>query len=61
MANITIKQVKSNIGIPKATKKVLFSLGLRGIGSIKVSKDNNCIRGMVNKIAHLVEYKFENK
>ena len=34
--------------LQKASKKV-------------VQKDNNCIRGMVNKIPHLIEYKLLNK
>tara|TARA_B100001094_G_C18055751_1_gene732393 strand:- start:1 stop:186 length:186 start_codon:yes stop_codon:yes gene_type:complete len=61
MSQIEIKQVKSAIGQCKANKKVLKALGLRGIGRVVVQKDNNCTRGMVNAVAHLIKYKLLNK
>lgn len=53
---IKIKQVKSTIGCPQNQRRVVKALGLRGIGSQVVQKDNNCIRGMVNKVKHLLAY-----
>jgi large subunit ribosomal protein L30 len=56
MAKIVVKQTKSLIGNPEASRKVLQGLGLGRIGKTKVHKDNNCIRGMINKVRHLVEF-----
>ena len=55
---IKITKVKSTIAVPMKVRKVLDSLGLKRIGDSKVYKDNNCIRGMVNKVSHLVSYEF---
>ena len=53
---ILVEQVKSTIGAPEKHKKILLSMGLRGIGKKRSYKDNNCIRGMVNQVSHLVKY-----
>jgi large subunit ribosomal protein L30 len=58
MANfIEVTQVKSVIGNPEKTRRIIKGLGLRGIGGVRVHKDNNCIRGMVNKVKHLISYR----
>ncbi len=54
MKTITVKQVKSNIGIQARHKKVLQGMGLGRIGKIKVLPDNESNRGMIAKVAHLV-------
>ena len=52
---LKVTQTKSLIAQPKKIKKVMRSgLGLQKIGVEKEFKDNNCIRGMVNKVKHLV-------
>lgn len=56
MAKIIVTQIKSPIGQCKKNKLILNSMGLRRINQSKTFKDNNCIRGMVNKISHLVTY-----
>ena len=63
MANyIQVKQIRSTIGQSKKIKKVLMAgLGLRAIGKEKTYKDSNCIRGMVNKVHHLVTYNLISK
>jgi large subunit ribosomal protein L30 len=53
---IKVTQVRSSIANPKKVARILGGLGLRGIGSSRTHKDNNCIRGMVNKVSHLVKY-----
>lgn len=58
---IKVRQVKSKIGQSKAQIKVLEGLGLGRIGASKLHKDNNCIRGMINKVVHLVEYELVSK
>ncbi len=56
MAKIVVKQTRSLIGNPTAARKVIKGLGLGRIGQVKTHKDNNCIRGMINKVKHLVSY-----
>jgi large subunit ribosomal protein L30 len=55
MAKIVVKQSRSSIGSNPNIRSVLRALGLGKIGRTKVHKDNNCIRGMVNKVRHLVD------
>lgn len=57
MGKIVVKQTKSTIGQCKKNRVILESMGFRKIGKEKVFKDNNCIRGMLNKVSHLVSYK----
>lgn len=57
MSKIVVKQTKSLIAVPEQLRKVMYGLGLGKIGQEKTHKDNNCIRGMVNKVRHLIEYK----
>lgn len=59
MSQIIIKQTRSTISEPEKIRKIVHALGLRGIGKEKVHKDNNCIRGMVNKVRHLVSFELK--
>ena len=61
MSQIKVKQVRSLIGVPKKVKAVMSGLGLRKVGQERVYKDNNCIRGQVNKVKHLVSYELISK
>jgi large subunit ribosomal protein L30 len=62
MANfIEVEQVHSVIGQPEHTRKIVRGLGLRKIGRVRVHKDNNCIRGMINKVKHVVRYRLITK
>ncbi|OGF61663.1 MAG: 50S ribosomal protein L30 [Candidatus Fischerbacteria bacterium RBG_13_37_8] len=54
---IEITQVKSEIGFPRKQRLVLVGLGLRKRGKIVVRLDTPEIRGMINKVIHLVEVK----
>jgi len=56
MSKIYVKQTKSLIGVSHSLRRVVEGLGLGRIGSEVTHNDNNCIRGMVNKVKHLVEY-----
>lgn len=60
MSKIKVTKIKSGIGQTKRTRNVLASLGLSKIGSSNTLTDNNCIRGMVNKVKHLVSYELIN-
>jgi len=57
MSKITVTQTKSLIATKDSLCKVVKGLGLGRIGKSRTHKDNNCIRGMINKVSHLVEYK----
>jgi len=52
---IRIRQVKSPIGYPREQRMVLRSLGLRRIRHEVRRPDTPAVRGMVDKISHLVE------
>ena len=54
MGKIKITQVKSNIKRPEDQKRTLTALGLRKIGQVVEHEDSATIKGMVNKIKHLV-------
>lgn len=56
MSKIIVTQKKSLISEPVKIRAVLRALGLRGINHSVTHKDNNCIRGMLNKVRHLVSY-----
>ena len=55
MAKITIKQVKSRNNRPIDQKRTLEALGLGRIGSVSEHEDTPSLRGMINKVSHLVE------
>jgi large subunit ribosomal protein L30 len=54
MAKLNIKQVKSGIGQLPAARKTLRALGLKKIGDQVTHEDNAAVRGMANRVAHLV-------
>ena len=54
MAQIKVKQVKSNIKRLQKQKRILESLGLRGIGKEVTHDASPSILGMVEKVKHLV-------
>ena len=51
---IEITQVKSAIGYNKKTKATLLALGIKRLNSTVVLNDNDALKGMINKIKHLV-------
>jgi len=50
---VTLK--RSTISRPKDQRATVRSLGLRKIGQTVEHEDNPVIRGMINKVSHLVE------
>ncbi len=52
---IKIKYYRSMIGRPEGQKKIVRGLGFRKLNKILEKPDTPEIRGMVNKISHLVE------
>lgn len=55
MAKIKIQLIKSPIGCPKDQKTTVTALGLGKLNSVAEHEDNDCIRGMINKVSHLVK------
>jgi len=51
---IRVRQVKSGIGYSKDQKATLVGLGLRRMHQVVELEDTPSVRGMVNKINHLV-------
>ena len=54
MAKIKVKQVRSRINCPKDQKQTLDALGLRKLNRVVEHEDTPSIRGMINKVHHLV-------
>lgn len=54
MAKVKVKQVKSRINCPEDQKRTLDALGLRKLNRVVEHEDNPAIRGMINKVKHLV-------
>ena len=52
---IKITLVRSTSGRPAKQQKTVEALGLRKIGQSVVKKDNECTRGMIFVVKHLVE------
>lgn len=51
---VKITLVKSTIGCLKKQKATVEALGLNKIGVSKIHNDNDCLRGMLALINHLV-------
>ena len=54
MAKIKITQVKSVIDRPKRQKDTILALGIKKMHQTVEREDTPVIRGMVNKVSHLV-------
>ncbi len=54
MATIKIKQTKSRINCPKVQKLTLDALGLKKMNRVVEHEDTPSIRGLINKVHHLV-------
>ncbi|TFG44737.1 MAG: 50S ribosomal protein L30 [Dehalococcoidia bacterium] len=55
MAKLTVTLVKSAIGYKADQRATLESLGLKKMRQTVVHQDNQAIRGMIQKVRHLVE------
>jgi len=54
MAQLKITWTKSYIGKPQNQRRVIESLGLKRLHHSVIHSDSPTIRGMVNKVQHLV-------
>lgn len=55
MAKILVTWVKSGIGYKEDQKLTLKALGFRRLNSSVTHNDSAAIRGMINKVRHLVK------
>jgi len=61
MAKLKITWVKSDIGYSIDQKRTLKALGFRKLNQTLMHEDMPSIRGMINKVDHLVKYELVNK
>jgi large subunit ribosomal protein L30 len=54
MSDLRITQIRSKIGHPQDQRATLASLGLRKIRQQVVRPDNPAVRGMIQKVRHLI-------
>ena len=52
---ITVRQIGSPIGRPKDQRATLVGLGLNKMHRERELEDTPSVRGMINKVSHLVE------
>ncbi len=52
---LKVTQIHSTIGRKEDQKRTAVALGLGRIGKVRVHEDNPVIRGMINKITHLLK------
>jgi large subunit ribosomal protein L30 len=52
---LTVKLVRSPIGCRADHRATVVGLGLRKLNSTKTLEDTPAVRGMINKIAYLVQ------
>ena len=55
MSKLKITQIKSPIGREKSQKLTLISLGLNKLNRVKIVEANDSIKGMINKVKHLLK------
>lgn len=59
MSKIRVTWIKSGIGYERSQKRTLASLGFHRLNQSVVHEDTNSIRGMINKVRHLVKVEEE--
>ena len=52
---IKVTWVKSAIGFNKNQAKIVEALGFKKLGQTRVLPDNDCIRGSIFKVKHLLK------
>jgi len=59
VAKLRITWVKSGIGYAKTQKRTLKALGLSRLNQSVIHDDSLSIRGMINKVRHLIKVEEE--
>ncbi len=55
MAKLRITWVKSSIGYQESQKRTLAALGFHRLNQSVIHDDSMSVRGMINKVRHLVK------
>ena len=55
MSDLTVKRIRSSIGSKPKHRGTLRALGLGRIGKTNTLPDRPEIRGMIHKVAHLID------
>jgi len=55
MGKLKIKQIRSAIGRKSDQRKTLIALGITKVGGVVIHEDTPQIKGMINKVTHLLE------
>ena len=55
MTKLNITLVKSGIGYNESQKRTLKALGFKKLNQSVVHEDSSSLRGMINKVRHLVK------
>jgi large subunit ribosomal protein L30 len=59
VSKLRITWIKSAIGYDKSQRQTLRSLGFHRLHQSVVHEDSNSLRGMINKVRHLVKVEEE--
>jgi len=59
VSKLRITWIKSDIGYEESQRKTLQSLGFHRLNQSVVLNDSNSVRGMINKVRHLVKVEEE--
>ncbi|MBM2824587.1 MAG: rpmD [Dehalococcoidales bacterium] len=55
MVKLCVTWVKSGIGYSEDQKRTLKALGFRRLNQVVIHDDSGAMRGMINKVRHLVK------
>jgi len=55
VAKLRITLVKSGIGYERSQRRTLTSLGFHRLNQTVIQEDSSALRGMINKVRHLVK------
>jgi large subunit ribosomal protein L30 len=59
VGKLRITWIKSSIGYEESQRKTLKTLGFNRLNQSVVHEDSNSLRGMINKVRHLVKVEEE--
>jgi large subunit ribosomal protein L30 len=59
VSKLRVTWIKSGIGYEASQKKTLRSLGFHRLNQSVVHEDSSSLRGMINKVRHLVKVEVE--
>ena len=60
VAKLRVTLIKSGIGYAQDQKKTLRALGLNRLNKSVLHNDSSSVRGMLNKVRHLIRVEEEN-